>query len=123
VTTNYDPFTWPDSIPVHGRRFVRAKSDPNEPEYDPSDDDTFFLGLSTAEMAAHYDLLQCACCGSESVRRTGCGNPFAFGTLTVASGALYGYALCPACCEIRKADADAFQERIDEAFAKAVERN
>jgi hypothetical protein len=101
------------------RRFVRAKADPSDCEYDPADDDTFFMGLAYAEMAAHHHLIDCASCGSTDVcRLPPFSRPTQFGTITNAAGHLYGYALCEAC----HGDREATTERVDVAFAGDARR-
>lgn len=101
------------------RRFVRGKDDPSSPEYDPASDDTFFMGIARAEMAAHHDQIDCAACGSKDIVRTPMTRPDRFGTVTTKSGHLYGYALCESCNQLRKRNVDALTKRVDEAFDRA----
>lgn len=99
------------------RAFVRGKGDPSEPEYDPTDDDTFFMGIVCAEIAAAHNAIDCAACGSPEIARSGFGNPDRFRTLTTATGALYGYALCRPCLE---ADPEKVTRLVDLVFDKAI---
>jgi len=99
------------------RRFVRGKDDPSSPEYDPASDDTFFMGIVCAEMAAHHGEIDCAACGSPDIVRTPLTAPWRFRTVTTKTGALYGYALCTACHE---ADAEKVSALVDAVFDKAV---
>ena len=98
------------------RRFVRAKLDPTDPDYDPTADDTFFAGVVVAEFAAQDDGLVCAACGGPDICRTPLTRPGMFGTITTASGHAYGYALCTAC----NSDREAAIPRVDAAFAGGV---
>ena len=104
------------------RSFVRAKFGPEcllegettQADLD-ADQDTFFTGIVCAEFAAHYDEIDCAACGSKDICRTPLCRPDLFGTVTTASGHLYGYALCEAC----KADWETATKRVDAAFDEA----
>ena len=104
------------------RRFVRAKFGPEcllegettQADLD-EDQDTFWTGIVCAEMAANHDEIDCAACGSKDICRTPLTNPWQFGTVTTASGHLYGYALCVAC----KSDQQTAVDRVDAAFDEA----
>ena len=106
-----------------GRRFVRAKDDPTSEEYDSASDDSPFMALVCAEFAAHYNEIDCACCGARDVYRgPPMTEPWHCGFFTkVPSGETYGYTLCESCSELRKNDPDALIERVDAAFDAAVE--
>lgn len=99
------------------RRFVRGIQDPKGECFEPESEDTFWVGIANAEMAAHHDMIDCAACGSKDVCRGGFGNPDKFGTLTNADGHLYGYALCKTC----HGDRESAVDRVDAAFADAPE--
>ena len=104
------------------RRFVRAKFGPecllegetSQADLD-ADQDQFFTGIVCAEMAANHDEIDCAACGSTDICRTPLRRPDLFGTVTTASGHLYGYALCEPC----KADWSNATVRVDAAFDEA----
>ena len=104
------------------RRFVRAKFGPEcllegevtQADLD-ADQDQFFTGIVCAEMAANHDEIDCAACGSKDICRTPLTNPWQFGTITTASGQLYGYALCERC----NADRQSAIDRVDAAFDEA----
>jgi hypothetical protein len=106
-----------------GGAFVRAKADPSWrlDDEDPADfaaeDDTFFLGIATAEIAANHEEIDCAACGSKDVCRTPLTNPWMFRTVTDPTGALYGYALCSACAD---ANREQIMDRVDAAFDRAM---
>lgn len=101
------------------RRFVRAKfgpeclvGDATQADLD-AEQDKFFTGIACAEMAAHYDEIDCAACGSKDICRQPLSNPWMFATVTsTKTGHLFGYALCKSCCE----DRDKAIERVDAAF-------
>ena len=101
------------------RRFVRGKDDPSSPEYDPASDDTFFMGIACAEMAAHHDELDCAACGSPDIVRTPMKAPDRFGTVTTKTGHLYASALCEPCNELPTRNVGTLTKRVDEAFDRA----
>ena len=112
TVTNEGPF----DLVSFKRRFVRGVNDPKDEFYDPEGDDTFFCGLAHAEMAAHWDMIDCAACGSTDVcRLPPFSMPQTFGTITDSLGHLYGYVLCPAC----HADREAATKRVNAAFAGA----
>lgn len=104
------------------RRFVRAKYGPEcllegeitQADLD-EDQDDFFTGIVCAEMAANHDEIDCAACGSKDIVRTPLTNPGQFGTVTTASGHLFGYALCKSC----NADRPSAIDRVDAAFDQA----
>jgi hypothetical protein len=110
------------------RRFVRAKFGPEclldgvstQAELDAAQDE-FFTGIVCAEMAAHHDEIDCAACGSKEICRTPLTDPFSFGTVTTASGHLYGYALCKLCNADRQTAIDRVDATFDEASGAAKE--
>lgn len=97
------------------RRFVRAEREPDEHQ---DDIDMFFVGIVCAEFAAHYNRIDCACCGSKDVHRAGSMSaPWKFGVLTSPkTGNVYGYAFCDPCGDLHKSDPDEFIRRVDLAF-------
>ncbi len=105
-------------------RFVRAKFGPEcllegevtQADLDEQQDD-FFTGIVCADMAANHNEIDCAACGSPDIVRTPLTAPERFRTVTTATGALYGYALCLACHE---ADREEICARVDAAFDEAL---
>lgn len=74
-------------------KFLRAKSDPNGPDYEPGTDDTEGMAFGVL-MVGLNGWLECAACGDPNPSDNGWSGG---GIVTTPSGCMYAYALCPQC--------------------------